>query len=57
MSEVIELRDKHAHAAYDQELRAATGRGTVPCLRIGGEGGDHWMHESSDIVAYLRALP
>ncbi len=55
--DAIELRDKRAEPQYEEELQAATGRTMVPCLRIEREGGDQWMHESDDIVDYLRALP
>jgi glutathione S-transferase len=33
----------------------ATGRQTVPCLRIErADGSVEWMHESEDINAYLK---
>ena len=54
--EGIELRDKRANPEFERELRAATGRATVPCLRIESEGHVRWMHESNDIVQYLRQL-
>jgi glutathione S-transferase len=51
----IELRDTHASPGYAQELIAATGRRTVPVLRIEEAGGAlRWMPESLDIVAYLE---
>ncbi len=50
----IELRDKHVVPQYADELHAATGTTMVPCLRIEGPDGDRWMHESDDIVEYLR---
>lgn len=56
MSDSIELRDKHVNPVFGEELQAATGTGMVPCLRIAGDGGDTWMHESGDIVTYLREL-
>ena len=50
-----ELRDIHADPQRLRELVDATGRQTVPCLRISGEAGEsRWVHESSDIIAYLR---
>ena len=52
LTEKIELRDKAANPAFAAELKAATGKTMVPCLRIG----DEWMHESDAIVAYLRGL-
>ncbi len=51
----IELRDVRADPERRRELVEATGRGTVPCLRIEEPGGQvRWMHESLDIVAFLR---
>jgi glutathione S-transferase len=51
----IELRDIHAEPRYRQELVQATGRGTVPCLRIDEGGGKvRWLHESLDIIAFLE---
>jgi glutaredoxin 2 len=54
----IELRDILESSQRRQELVDATGRRTVPCLRIESEDGEvQWMHESRDIVAYLESLP
>jgi glutaredoxin len=53
----IELRDKRVEPRYADELRAATGTTMVPCLRIEEDRSDRWMHESDDIVEYLRGLP
>ena len=51
----IELRDVRADAQHMGDLRAATGRSTVPVLRIEEDGGQvRWMPESLDIVAYLE---
>jgi glutathione S-transferase len=51
----IELRDVRASAEHLGALRAATGRSTVPVLRIEeGAGKTRWMPESLDIVAYLE---
>jgi len=50
----IELRDIHQQPKYRDELVAATGRQTVPCLRIENGGNARWMHESADIVRYLE---
>ena len=51
----IELRDVSRDRDRLEELVAATGRQMVPCLRIEGEDGDvQWMHESVDIIEYLR---
>ncbi len=51
----IELRDVRTSSDHMSALRAATGRSTVPVLRIEeGEGKTRWMPESLDIVAYLE---
>lgn len=53
----VEERDIRADPGHRHDLVAATGRQTVPVLRIrgeGGEGGDSWMPESRDIVRYLQ---
>ena len=53
----IELRHIHEQPQHAEDLRAATGRTTVPCLRTEGPTGDRWLHESDDIVDFLRNLP
>lgn len=51
----IELRNTLLEPGYERELREATGRRTVPCLRIvHGDGRVQWMHESYDIIDYLE---
>jgi glutathione S-transferase len=50
----VELRNVRHDPSYLQELVEARGRGTVPVLRIRSPGGDQWMPESLDIVAYLE---
>ena len=50
----VELRNKSSHPEFEAELIEATGKGMVPCLRITSDTEDTWMHESSDIVAYLK---
>jgi glutaredoxin len=51
----VELRDTLSDANHSDMLLAATGRGTVPVLRIEEEGGEErWMPESADIIAYLQ---
>jgi glutathione S-transferase len=51
----VELRDVHADPARMRELVDATGRTTVPCLRIeDAPGRVRWMHESADIVRFLE---
>ena len=51
----VEERDVSASSADRAELRAATGRSTVPVLRIARDDGpDTWMPESQDIVRYIK---
>ena len=47
----VELRDVVRSTAFRDELLAATGRTTVPCLVVDGAH----LFESSDIVAWLEA--
>ena len=49
----IELRDILQDRSHLRDLVGATGRQTVPCLRIEGAEETQWMHESRDIVRYL----
>jgi glutathione S-transferase len=50
----LELRDIHRGPAFRRELEQATGRSTVPCLRIADDPARvRWLHESADIVRYL----
>lgn len=51
----VEYRDIQREPARREELVEATGRKTVPCLRIEEPSGEvRWMHESDDIVQYLQ---
>jgi glutaredoxin len=51
----IQLRDTRANPQHREDLQAATGKTMVPCLRIEeGPGKVRWMHESADIIAFLR---
>ncbi len=51
----VELRDIHEDPAHLQALGRATGRTTVPCLRIDGDSDKRtWLHESTDIVKFLE---
>ena len=51
----VELRDIQTDPTHFYALIEATGRATVPCLRIDPDSGDSvWMHESADIVRYLE---
>jgi glutathione S-transferase len=51
----IEQRNIHEDPRHLAELVRATGRTTVPCLRIVEGDTVAWMHESADIVRYLEA--
>ncbi|MEM7674647.1 MAG: glutaredoxin [Myxococcota bacterium] len=51
----LELLDIFKDDQHLQDLTAATGRRTVPVLRIEDEKGVRWMPESADIVAYLES--
>lgn len=51
----VELRDIQRDSAHRRDLVEATGRQTVPCLRIDRPEGTRWMHESLDIVRYLES--
>jgi glutathione S-transferase len=51
----VEMRDIMAEPKYRDELVRATGRGTVPVLRIEDTPGQvRWLPESLDIVRYLE---
>lgn len=51
----IEMRDTLVDREAAHELVEATGRRTVPVLRIDEpDGAVRWMPESADIVAYLE---
>ena len=51
----VELRNVQTDPAHYEALIEATGRATVPCLRIKVDSGDSsWMHESADIVRFLQ---
>jgi glutaredoxin 2 len=51
----LELRDTLANPEYSDEVLEATGRRTVPVLRIEQEDGAvRWLPESSDIVQWLE---
>ncbi len=50
----VELRNIQESPKHLEDLVAARGRRTVPVLRIHREGGDEWMPESADIIAYLK---
>ena len=48
------LRDINQDVEAFRERRAATGRATVPCLRIQRGDDVQWMFESMDIIRYLH---
>jgi glutaredoxin len=51
----VELRNIQQDPAHLHALLEATGRATVPCLRIDDEGASSsWMHESADIIEFLE---
>ena len=51
----VEHRDINESPDYRSELVAATGRASVPCLRIDDPAeGTQWMHKSADIIDYLE---
>lgn len=52
----VQIRSVADDAAYRSELVRATGRATVPVLKIEhGDGTVRWLAESRDIIAYLYA--
>ena len=53
LSVELELRDIFEADEHLKALMQATGRRTVPVLRIEDESGVRWLPESTDIVAYL----
>ena len=51
----LELRDIHVEPEHAEDLMAATGRTTVPVLRIAEPDGEvRWLFESRDIIEYLE---
>ncbi len=51
----VPLRDINTDGDAFRELLSATGRTTVPCLRIQRGDDVEWMFESMDIIRYLTA--
>ena len=50
----VPLRNTMQDPGHRSALVEATGRGTVPVLRIEGADGDvEWLPESADIIRYL----
>lgn len=55
LGETVELRDVSTDRSHLEELVRATGSQMVPCLRIEScDGEAQWVHESGDIIEYLR---
>lgn len=54
LSLAIELRDTQHDHGHRQALMQGGGSGQVPCLLIREAGGERWLYESADIIAYLR---
>lgn len=53
----VEFRNIHENSSVRRELVEATGRMTVPCLRIESDDGEvSWMPESREIIRYLQEL-
>ncbi len=52
----VECRDIMKDSTHRSELQKATGRTTVPCLRIDNGGKSQWMFESMDIMRFLQSL-
>jgi len=51
----IEERDIRLEPRFNDELQQATGKTTVPVLRIDKiDGTVTWMPESAEIIAYLK---
>jgi len=51
----IAMRDINSKSDWRRELVDATGRKTVPCLRVeAADGSFQWMHESVDIIEFLE---
>ena len=56
LSVEVEKCNVMTSAQYRQQQYAATGRTTVPCLRMEDESGkESWMFESADIIRFLQA--
>jgi glutaredoxin 2 len=50
----VELRNTLENRVFSDEVFAATGRRTVPVLRIEDEGGAvEWLPESNEIIRFL----
>ncbi len=55
IGEEVESRSVMGDPQNLEDLLTATGRTTVPCLRIESADGEvQWMHESADIIDWLK---
>ena len=52
----VELRNVMSDSNHRSALQQATGRTTVPCLRIDNGTDSEWMFESMDIMRFLQSL-
>lgn len=52
----FDLCDTAANSEFAEEQVAATGKKTVPCLKITTADDVQWMYESGDICEYLKGL-
>ena len=51
----VELRDIDTDVDARHDLQEATGRETVPCLRVDDStGAASWLHESAAIIEFLE---
>lgn len=50
----VDLRDIQRNPEHLRDLLSATGRPTVPCLRIAGGEEERWMHEPSATIESLE---
>ena len=51
----VELRNILEDSKHRTALQKATGRTTVPCLRIETGNDSQWMFESMDIMRFLQS--
>ena len=54
MGAAIELVDTRENPEKREELLTATGRTQVPCLKIINGDQVQWLHESDDIIDYIK---
>jgi glutaredoxin len=52
----VELRNIMSDSTHRSALQQATGRSSVPCLRIDNGSKSEWMFESMDIMRFLQSL-